>query len=159
MTTRTVELLDPEDLVAMAQCMAIDADAFPYPSAQFGLRAASARQWVAREEASEGRAGRVVGFLAGRVRRGAMHVEGLAVEAGARRDGVGRALVRASVEYARATRLRAVGLHVSVATHAAIALYEAEGFDVAGRLQGFYPPAAFGGEADALEMRLRLRGI
>lgn len=143
----------------MAQCMAIDADAFPYPSAQFGLIAASARQWVAREgaeEASDGPPGRVVGFLAGRVRRGAMHVEGLAVEGGARRHGVGRALVRASVEYARATRLRAVGLHVSVANLAAIALYEAEGFDVAGRLRDFYPPAAFGGQPDALEMRLRL---
>ena len=69
---------------------------------------------------------------------------------------MGRALVRASVEYARATHLRAVGLHVSVANHAAIALYQAEGFDVAGKLRGFYPPAAFGGEADALEMRLRL---
>jgi ribosomal protein S18 acetylase RimI-like enzyme len=161
MTTRTVELLDLGDLVAMAQCMAIDADAFPYPSAQFGLKADSARQWVAREDAdqaSEGRASRVVGFLAGRVRRGAMHVEGLAVEAGARRRGLGRALVRASVEYARGARLRAVGLHVSVANHAAIALYEAEGFDVAGRLREFYPRAAFGGEADALEMRLRLRG-
>ena len=159
MKTQTVEVLDPGDLVAMAQCMAIDAEAFPYASAQFGLKAESARQWVAREGASEGTSEgqtRVVGFLAGRVRRGAMHVEGLAVEAGARRHGVGRALVRASVKYARATHLRAVGLHVSVANHAAIALYEAEGFDVAGRLRGFYPPAAFGGEADALEMRLRL---
>jgi ribosomal-protein-alanine N-acetyltransferase len=159
MTTQTVEVLDPGDLVAMAQCMAIDAEAFPYPSAQFGLKAESARQWVAREGGNEGMSegrSRVVGFLAGRVRRGAMHVEGLAVEAGARRRGVGRALVRASVEYARATHLGAVGLHVSVANHAAIALYEAEGFDVAGKLRGFYPPAAFGGEADALEMRLRL---
>ena len=155
MKTQAVEVLDPGDLVAMAQCMAIDAEAFPHASAQFGLKAESARQWVAREGTSEGRS-RVVGFLAGRVRRGAMHVEGLAVEAGARRHGVGRALVRASVEYARATHLRAVGLHVSVANHAAIALYQAEGFDVAGKLRGFYPPAAFGGEADALEMRLRL---
>jgi ribosomal-protein-alanine N-acetyltransferase len=157
MTTRTVELSDPADLVAMAQCMAIDADAFPYPSAQFGSRAESACRWVAREE-SEGRASRVVGFLAGRVRRGALHVEGLAVEVGSRRLGVGRALVRACVDFAREEGLRAVGLHVSVANHAAIALYEAEGFDVAGKVRGFYPPAAFGGESDALEMRLRLRG-
>jgi hypothetical protein len=28
---------------------------------------------------------------------------------------------------------------------------------VAGTIRGFYPPAAFGGHADALEMRLRLR--
>ena len=162
MTTRTVELLDPGDLVAMAQCMAIDADAFPYASAQFGLKAESARQWVARGPLLEGLPGapptRVVGFLAGRVRRGALHVEGLAVSDRARRRGVGRALVRAAVDYASRVRLRAVGLHVSVTNRAAIALYEAEGFHVAGTLRGFYPPAAFGGEADALEMRLRLGG-
>jgi ribosomal protein S18 acetylase RimI-like enzyme len=162
MTTRTVEVLEPSDVVAMAQCMAIDADAFPYPSAQFGLKAESARQWVVREAVREPLPGapgtRVIGFLAGRVRRGALHVEGLAVVVGARRRGVGRALVRAAVDYARTVRLRAVGLHVSVANRAAIALYEAEGFHVAGRLREFYPPAAFGGEADALEMRLPLRG-
>jgi ribosomal protein S18 acetylase RimI-like enzyme len=153
MTTRTVEQLDPGDLVAMAQCMTIDADAFPYPSTQFGLKAESARVWVVRLDLGT----RVVGFLAGRVRRGAMHVEGLAVEPGLRRLGAGRALVRAAVEHARAARLRAVGLHVSVRNRAAIALYEGEGFVVAGRLTDFYPVAAFGGERDALEMRLRLR--
>ncbi|HEX3343328.1 MAG TPA: GNAT family N-acetyltransferase [Polyangiaceae bacterium] len=158
MTTCTVELLDEADLVGMAHCMAIDADAFPYPSAQFGLRAESARRWVAREEAAEGRAARVVGFLAGRVRRGAMHVEGLAVQVGARRQGVGRALVRAAVRYARSARLRSMGLHVSVINQVAIALYEGEGFHVAAKLRGFYPPRAFGGETDALEMRLRFSG-
>jgi ribosomal-protein-alanine N-acetyltransferase len=157
MTTCTVEILEPADLVAMAECMAIDSEAFPYPSAQFGLKADSARRWVARGEPAGGRPGRVLGFLAGRVRRGALHVEGLAVDVEARRGGVGRALVRECVAYARARHLRAVGLHVSVANRAAIALYETEGFDVAARLRGFYPPAAFGGQADALEMRLRLR--
>ena len=153
MTARTVELLAPGDLVAMAQCMAIDAGAFPYPSAQFGLRAESARVWVARAEAGA----RVEGFLAGRVRRRAMHVEGLAVHPGARRRGVGRALVRAAVDHARAGRLRAIGLHVSVRNRAAIALYEGEGFSSAGRLGDFYPASAFEGERDALEMRLRFQ--
>jgi ribosomal-protein-alanine N-acetyltransferase len=152
MKTHTVERLELGDLVSMAQCMAIDADAFPYASAHFGLRAASARVWIAREE------GRVVGFLAGRVRRRAMHVEGLAVEQSARRRGLGRTLVRASVEYARGARLRAIGLHVSVSNHAAIALYEAEGFSVTATLRDFYPAAAFGGEGDALEMTLRFAG-
>jgi ribosomal protein S18 acetylase RimI-like enzyme len=86
-----------------------------------------------------------------------MHVEGLAVEASARRRGAGRALVRAAVDHARAARLRAVGLHVSVRNRPAIALYESEGFVVAGRLPDFYPAAAFGGERGALEMKLRVR--
>ena len=149
MTTRTVERFEPGDLVAMAQCMAIDAEAFPYTSAHFGLKAASACVWVAREEPFT----RVMGFLAGRVRRSGMHVEGLAVEPSVRRRGHGRALVRASVEYARAAKLRAVGLHVSVNNHAAIALYQAEGFSVVETLRDFYPAAAFGGERDALDMR------
>ena len=86
-----------------------------------------------------------------------MHVEGVAVERSARRAGLGRALVKASVAHAREARLRAVGLHVSVSNHPALALYEAEGFAVAGTLRDFYPSAAFGGERDALEMRLSLR--
>jgi ribosomal protein S18 acetylase RimI-like enzyme len=153
MTTRTVERFEPGDLVAMAQCMAIDADAFPYTSAHFGLKAANARVWVAREETAP----RVVGFLAARVRRAGMHVEGVAVERGARRRGLGRALVQASVEHAREARLRSVGLHVSVNNHPAIALYEGEGFSIAATLRDFYPTAAFDGERDALEMRLSLR--
>jgi ribosomal protein S18 acetylase RimI-like enzyme len=153
MTTRTVERFEPGDLVGMAQCMAIDADAFPYTSAHFGLKAANARVWVAREDGAT----RVLGFLAARVRRAGMHVEGVAVEPGARRCGLGRALVRASVEHAREARLRAVGLHVSVSNHPAIALYEAEGFSAAATLRDFYPTAAFDGERDALDMRLVLR--
>jgi ribosomal protein S18 acetylase RimI-like enzyme len=148
MATCTVELVGPGDLVAVAQCMAIDADAFPYASAQFGSRAASARTWVVRDEVG----GRVAGFLAGRVRGPAMHVEGVAVAIGARRRGMGRALVRAAVEGAREEGLRAVGLHVSVTNPGAVALYESEGFVVTRRLRDFYPPGAFDGERGALEM-------
>jgi ribosomal-protein-alanine N-acetyltransferase len=148
MPTCTIDLADPGDLVAVAQCMAIDADAFPYASAQFGTRAASARVWVARDEPG----GRVVGFLAARVRRGAMHVEGVAVEESARRCGIGRGLVREAVTYATMARLRAVGLHVSVTNPAAIALYESEGFAIVRSMHDFYPPAAFGGERGALQM-------
>jgi ribosomal protein S18 acetylase RimI-like enzyme len=152
MATRTVELVEPGDLVAMAQCMAIDADAFPYASAQFGVRAESARVWVARDEAG----GRVTGFLAARLRRGVMHVEGVAVENATRRRGIGRALVRAAVEHARDEGLHAVGLHVSVTNPGAVALYEAEGFVVTRRIPQFYPPRAFDGERGALQMVLPL---
>jgi ribosomal-protein-alanine N-acetyltransferase len=154
MATCTVELVAPADIVAMAQCMAIDADAFPYASAQFGQRAASARVWVVRD----GHGGRVEGFLAARVRGAAMHVEGVAVARGARRRGLGRALVRAAVQGARDERLRAVGLHVSVTNPGAVALYESEGFVITRRMREFYPPGAFGGERGALAMMRVVRG-
>jgi [ribosomal protein S18]-alanine N-acetyltransferase len=146
MSTLTLELARASDLVAMAQCMAIDADAFPYPSAPFGARADSARVWVARQATS------IEGFLAGRVRGGSLHVEGLAVALDARRRGTGRALLRTCLEHAAQTGLAAVELHVWVGNRGAIALYESEGFTVAQRLRQFYPVAAFGPERDALAM-------
>lgn len=152
--TLMVEPLDCTDLVAVAQCIAIDADAFPYASAQFGLRSASRRAWVARG----GGESRVLGFVAGHVRRGVLHLDGLAVDDGVRRRGVGRALVREAVAHARGDGTRAVALHVSVANRAAIALYQAEGFVVERRLRGFYPPAAFAGVVDADAMVLLLEG-
>jgi ribosomal protein S18 acetylase RimI-like enzyme len=163
MATCTIDRAEPGDLVAMAQCMAIDADAFPYASAQFGARTASGRVWVARDDARGPRgpagsgeaASRVIGFLAARVRRSAMHVEGLAVEERARRRGIARALVRVAVDHARAIGLGAVGLHVSVTNAAAVALYESEGFAIARTLRAFYPPTAFE-ERDAFQMVLKL---
>jgi [ribosomal protein S18]-alanine N-acetyltransferase len=147
-----VERLAGADIVAVAQCIAIDAEAFPYASAQFGMRSASARVWIAHESGVP----RVLGFVAGRARNGVLHVGGLAVDRASRRRGLGRALMRDLVEHTRAEGLRAVALQVSVRNRAAIALYDAEGFAVVRRLRGFYPAAAFDGEADAYEMVLRL---
>jgi ribosomal protein S18 acetylase RimI-like enzyme len=149
--TATIDRVEPGDLVAMAQCMALDADAFPYPSHAFGARADSARVWAARDDA-----GRVVAFLAGRVWHAELHVEGLAVVVEARRRGLARALVRVAVEGARAEGLRSVGLHVSVTNEGAAALYESEGFRVARRLRDYYGPRVYGGERAALEMRFDL---
>jgi len=136
------------DAVALAQCMAIDADAFPYASVHFGQRAASVRVTVARDE----REGRVVGFLAGGARRGVLHVHGLAVDRALRRRGVGRALVRDAAARARAEGLRALVLQVGVGNAAALALYESEGFYIARRIRGYYPASVYGGERDAYQM-------
>lgn len=159
--TATIELLEG-DLVAIAQCIAIDADAFPYASAHFGVRSRSSRVWIARDAGDERQ--RVVGFLAARLRgrRGTgeahlMHIEGLAVDQPARQQGIGRRLVREAVADARARRLHAVVLHVSVTNEAAIALYEAEGFGISRKLPGFYPAGAFDGVTEALEMAKLLR--
>jgi ribosomal protein S18 acetylase RimI-like enzyme len=150
----TIELLSAADVVAVAQCIALDADMFPYASATFGLRDAAARAWLARDARGDGRRD-VRGFVAGHVRREVLHVEGLAVDRGSRRLGIGRALVREAVEWARSEGIRAVALHVSVANPGAIALYRAEGFDVRRRLRAFYSPETYDGEGDAYEMDLR----
>jgi ribosomal protein S18 acetylase RimI-like enzyme len=162
--TATIELLDG-DLVAIAQCIAIDADAFPYASAHFSLmgraRSRSSRVWIARDATDERQ--RVVGFLAARLRgNGAgqahlMHIEGLAVDQPVRQQGIGRALVREAVADARGRRLHAVVLHVSVTNDAAIALYESEGFGISRKLPSFYPAGAFDGVTEALEMAKLVR--
>jgi ribosomal protein S18 acetylase RimI-like enzyme len=140
------------DIVATVQCIAIDAEAFPYPSAQFGVRPASSRVWVARREGEA----RVVGFLAGRVRGRSMHVHGLAVDRAVRRRGVARALLRKAADGGRDEGLRSIGLCVGLGNGAALALYEGEGFAIVRRVRGYYPPSAYSGERDAYEMRLLL---
>jgi ribosomal protein S18 acetylase RimI-like enzyme len=173
--TLTVEPLG-RGAVALTQCMAIDADAFPYASVQFGQRAASLRVLVARDERDglspppprlrggeddrpeSGRdvETRVVGFLAGQVRRGVLWIHGLAVDRSARRRGVGRALVRAAAARTWAEGLQALVLQVGVANRAAIGLYESEGFSVVERIRGYYPAGVYGSEQDAYRMALRL---
>ena len=54
---------------------------------------------------------------------------GLMVALGARRQGVGTALLRAAVEWARSAGVRKLELHVFPWNEAAIALYEAFGFE------------------------------
>jgi tRNA threonylcarbamoyladenosine biosynthesis protein TsaB len=147
----TVEPLG-RDAVAMTQCMAIDADAFPYASVQFGVRAASLRVLVARDEGES----RVVGFLAGHSRRGILYVHGLAVDRAMRRRGVGRALLRESAARARAEGLRALVLQVGVGNRSAVALYESEGFRIFRQIRGYYPSGLYDGERDAYQMVLPL---
>ena len=151
----TIELLSAADVVAVARCIVLDADMFPYASATFGLRDAAARAWLARDARGDGPRRDVLGFVAGHVRREVLHIEGLAVDRGSRRRGIGRALVREAVAWARSEEIRAVALHVSVANPGAIALYRAEGFDVGRRLRAFYSPETYDGEGDAYEMHLR----
>jgi ribosomal protein S18 acetylase RimI-like enzyme len=136
------------DIVASAQCIAIDADAFPYESARFGKRAPSAMVWVARLAGERA----VSGFLAGRSKRDRFEIDGVAVRRDVRRRGVGRELVRAVRAWAKESAIRALVLHVSVTNQAAIGLYEAEGFFVRRRLRDFYPASSFGEGRDAFEM-------
>jgi ribosomal-protein-alanine N-acetyltransferase len=71
----------------------------------------------------------------------------------ARRQGVGRLLVRALVGQARSRAADEVLLEVRMDNEAAQKLYESEGFSVIGTRKGYYA----GGRMDAVVMRLDLR--
>ena len=63
---------------------------------------------------------------------------GLMVAAGQRRRGIGRALLRQAVEWARHNRVRKLELHVFPHNEPAIALYERFGFRREGYREGHY---------------------
>src|SRR6266576_4371662 len=63
---------------------------------------------------------------------------GLMVAAGARRQGVGSALLRAAVDWARPAGVRKLELHVFPWNEAAIKLYESFGFEREGYRKGHY---------------------
>jgi RimJ/RimL family protein N-acetyltransferase len=63
---------------------------------------------------------------------------GLMVAAGARRQGVGTALLRAAVDWAREAGIRKLELHVFPWNEAAIALYESFGFEREGYRKRHY---------------------
>jgi RimJ/RimL family protein N-acetyltransferase len=63
---------------------------------------------------------------------------GLMVARDARRQGVGRALMQAAVDWARETGIRKLELHVFPWNEAAIALYEAFGFEREGYRKRHY---------------------
>jgi RimJ/RimL family protein N-acetyltransferase len=75
---------------------------------------------------------------------------GLMVAAGARRKGIGRALLQQSVEWARGVGVRKLELHVFPHNEAAIALYEDFGFRREGYRQAHYRRGA--GYVDAILM-------
>jgi ribosomal protein S18 acetylase RimI-like enzyme len=151
-----VRILSPGEIVALAQCITLDVEAFPHASLAFGVP--GTRVWVARASEPRHLPGSnnapVLGFVGGRVRAEAFYVHGLAVTGAARRQGVGRALVRACVAHAAAERWGRIALHVGIANRAAVALYETEGFEVHSRVRGFYRPGVYP-DPDAYEMVLR----
>lgn len=149
----TIEALDGSDLVALAQCMALDATVFPHPSVPLVPGGGAPRVWVARSEPN----GAVVAFLATMRRANKLEIVGIAVDPAHRRSGIARALVRTAVDSARERGLAMVTLHVSTANESALTLYESEGFLAHRHLRRFYSPARFGNGGDAYEMVLRLR--
>jgi RimJ/RimL family protein N-acetyltransferase len=79
---------------------------------------------------------------------------GLMVAKGARRQGVGRALLEAAVDWARSADVRKLELHVFPWNEPAIQLYEQFGFEREGYRKGHYRRA--GEDVDAILMAYRV---
>jgi ribosomal protein S18 acetylase RimI-like enzyme len=151
-STITIEALDGADLVALAQCMALDATAFPHPSVPL-VSGGIPRTWIARGDRG------VIGFVATAPNRNALDIIGIAVDPAQRRSGIGRALIRTIVALACERRFVAVTLNVSTANEGAIALYESEGFVAFRRMRRYYNPARFGDGGDAFRMVRDVRDV
>ncbi len=81
---------------------------------------------------------------------------GLMVAIDARRQGVGKALLDAAVEWARTAGVRKLELHVFPWNEAAIALYDAFGFEREGYRKGHYRRG--GDYVDAILMAYQVSG-
>jgi ribosomal-protein-alanine N-acetyltransferase len=81
------------------------------------------------------------GFLIGRAVAGEAEIITLAVDPAARRQGIGRVLVRDFLTQARLQRADSAFLEVAANNVAAIALYHACGFTQTGLRRGYYHPA------------------
>jgi ribosomal-protein-alanine N-acetyltransferase len=101
--------------------------------------------------------GRLLGFAVGKVigsgDGGVAELESVAVEAAARRGGVGRGLCRAVIAWCREQGAVVVELEVRAGSGGAIALYTGLGFSVVGRRGGYYSEPT----EDAVMMRLELQ--
>jgi [ribosomal protein S18]-alanine N-acetyltransferase len=93
------------------------------------------------------REGTIVGFTVGRVHRGLGHVVTLDVLPGARRHGVGVALMAGLHEEFKKQEVRAAILEVSAEDRGAQAFYEKLGYKYADRIPDYY-----GDGADAWRM-------
>jgi ribosomal-protein-alanine N-acetyltransferase len=98
------------------------------------------------------REGAVIGFVAmGQVMDEA-EIELIVVASEWKRTGVGRMLVDAAMQWAKARGVRWIGLEVRAGNDAARAFYTAMGYEVCGRRRDYYAAPM----EDAINMRLRL---
>jgi ribosomal-protein-alanine N-acetyltransferase len=98
------------------------------------------------------RAGGPVGFILCRVAADEAEIITLAVCPGARRRGVGTALLAAARREAAARGATVLHLEVAADNIAAAALYRYGGFRETGRRPGYYPPAQGSTRTDAVLM-------
>ena len=122
--------------------------------------AAFERAWSAEDLAAMMREGAVAlakreGFILLRIFGLESEILTIAVDPGARRQGVGRALLGAALQAAAERGVQSVFLEVAEDNPAAAALYAGAGFEPIGRRRAYYPRVG-GAAVDALALRLRL---
>ena len=100
--------------------------------------------------------GKEIGVALCRVAADEAELLTIAVDAGHRRRGAGRALLQAVIDRARDARASALFLEVGADNPAACSLYEQKDFRVVGRRAGYYQRGT-APNVDALVMRLALR--
>ncbi len=100
--------------------------------------------------------GKEIGVALSRVVADEAELLTIAVDAGHRRRGAGRALLEAVIDRALAAGAVSLFLEVGADNPAACSLYEQKDFRVVGRRAGYYQRGT-GPNADALVMRLALR--
>lgn len=141
---------EPSDLAAI---MVIERSSFPTDAWTEQAMAATVRADDSVALAAE-QDHRLVGYAAVLAPRGAADADVLtiAVDDGARGNGVGRALLTGLLDAAAERGARHVFLEVRDDNDAARALYESEGFAPVGRRPRYYQPD----DVDAIVMRLDL---
>lgn len=143
------------DAMTLADVDAVLAVEPPSRMTSAQLREELERPWARLRVARVARVPRdselVVGFLVSWHVADELHVLNVATHAAHRRRGIGRALMRESIAFAKDKRLRHVLLEVKRSNAAAIALYRSVGFFAMGIRSDYYPD----GE-DAVEMVLLL---
>jgi ribosomal-protein-alanine N-acetyltransferase len=84
-----------------------------------------------------------------------MHLLDISIAAAQQRRGLGRRLLEAAKQLARARHMRRMLLEVRPSNVAALALYRAQGFNEIGRRRGYYP-AENNAREDAIVMDCEL---
>ena len=103
------------------------------------------------------REGRIVAFGVMMIAPGEAQLLNLSVVPDARRQGLGRELLRRFMTMAARLGAAQLFLEVRIGNATAIALYEDEGFVCVARRAGYYPVDAKGQREDALVMRRDIR--
>lgn len=140
--------LAPVDIAYVA---ALEAQIHAVPWTPGNFRDAIAAGYLT--EAGE-REGRIVAYGVMLLAPGEAQILNLSVVPDARREGLGRTLLRRFLAHAARLGAEQIFLEVRVSNGAAVALYESEGFSCVGRRDAYYPAHVPDGvQEDALVMR------
>lgn len=132
--------------------MAIELRAYPFPWSRGIFRDCLRADYPARVLHTQD--GELIGYGVLSVAADEAHVLNLCVASHLQERGHGRDLLLALLQLARNRGVSQVFLEVRPTNRAAIALYEAEGFNEIGRRPRYYP--AYNGREDAIVMALGL---